>query len=302
MTETLGTLSSISYLFGTGAASSTGAFFLNYISPRFMPLTVSCTFLPISFFALILLEHVPEPSKEDIAHRSKRSSMPLKEQWAFFWKFNLGISVFMLLNLCTLLVRNVRDYFAPEIYSYALNTDRVPEETYLGADAFGGVLAMLTLVFLPKVKNHKIAFYLMIGITLLGGILLLGFTFLFHMKIIPGLPWLLSIAAGMWIIYLPINCGALWDRLFAISRIPGTGAFLIYAVDIFGGIGTIVLMVWKLFFHQSDLGSLFVVMTMIVASIVIAGSLVLFGYFYIVFREYSDSAGLEDEEGLLSLR
>jgi hypothetical protein len=286
LTETLATLSSISYLFGTGIAKSTGAFFLNYVSPRFMPLTVSLTFLPISLVALVLLDQVPDPDSKDIAHRSKRSAMPLKDQANFIMKFNIGIITVMLLNLGVLLVRNFRDYFAPEIYFYALQRE-VPEETYLGADVFGGVIAMLSLIFIPKVRNHKIAFYLMTGFTLLGGLILLGFTLLFHWGFVTGLPWLLSLAAGMWLIYLPINSAALWDRLFAITRLPGTGAFLIYAVDILGGIGTIVLMTWKLFFFHGDPGDLFILITMIVGSVVCVGTIVIYGYFCTVFKDYS---------------
>jgi len=304
ITETLGTLSAISYLFGTGAAKSTGAFFLNYISPRFMPLTVACTFLPISIICMILLDMVPEPTREDVAHRSKRSKMSLKDQFSFMWTFNLGIFVLMVLNLCTLLVRNFRDYFAPEIYQYGLKTG-VPEETYLAADAFGGAIAILTGIFLPKVARHKVAFFIMIGLTLLGGLILVGFTFMFEYSILPGLPWLLSIAAGMWIVYLPINSGAMWDRLFAISRIHGTDSFLIYAVDILGGVGTIVLMFWKLFFFHSDPGSMFVILTMVVGSIVCVGSLILFGYFYLVFKYYPDTGAEirpDDDQDLLNYK
>jgi hypothetical protein len=106
------------------------------------------------------------------------------------------------------------------------------------------VLAILS--FMVKVKNNKKAFAYYHYI-LLAGILTVGLSmYLFQQGSLSPFLWMTVSGFGMYICYIPFN-GIYFDRMIAAFEIKGNVGFLIYIVDSFGYLGSVLILLYKNF-------------------------------------------------------
>lgn len=97
-----------------------------------------------------------------------------------------------------------------------------------------------------KVKNNKKAFAYYHYI-LFAGILTVGLsTYLFQQNALSPFLWMTISGFGMYICYIPFN-GIYFDRMIAAFDIKGNVGFLIYIVDSFGYLGSVLILLYKNF-------------------------------------------------------
>ena len=63
---------------------------------------------------------------------------------------------------------------------------------------------------------------------------------------ISGLVWMQLVSLGLYMGYIPFNC-IFFERMIAVFRIGGNVGFLIYLIDAFGYLGSVLVMLSKEF-------------------------------------------------------
>jgi hypothetical protein len=142
------------------------------------------------------------------------------------------------------ILRDVRDNFAVEIWAE------------LG---FSGQSAILTLAELPValltllglgtlmlVKNNFRALWWNHALTLAGGLLLAGSTYLFQRHALAAEYWMILSGFALFVPYIIFN-GILFDRLLAAFRESGNVGFLMYVADAIGYLGSVLVLLWRNF-------------------------------------------------------
>ena len=89
------------------------------------------------------------------------------------------------------------------------------------------------------IKKNKLAFLISILIIIVGFVVVGVSTFLFKLNILNGYNWMLLVGLGLYMGYIPFN-SLLFDRMIATFRIKGNVGFLIYLLDSFGYLASVI--------------------------------------------------------------
>ncbi|MCC3217337.1 DUF5690 family protein [Chryseobacterium sp. X308] len=245
-TEIIGLFLCSSFVVSSGFTKSVGKFLMDTfpISEFWMPFTAGLVFIiPLVLFGL-LLERIPQPSEEDILLKNKRQPLNSKERKALIQQFFVPIVCIIFLYISLTVLRDFRDNFNREIWdglhfgfdSSIFTLTEIPI----------AVMVLVILSFMVKVKNNKKAFAYYHYI-LFAGILTVGLsTYLFQQGSLSPFLWMTISGFGMYICYIPFN-GIYFDRMIAAFEIKGNVGFLIYIVDSFGYLGSVLILLYKNF-------------------------------------------------------
>lgn len=245
-TEIIGLFLCSSFVVSSGFTKSAGKFLMDTfpISEFWMPFTAGLVFIiPLVLFGL-LLERIPQPSEEDILLKNKRQPLNSKERKALIQQFFVPIVCIIFLYISLTVLRDFRDNFNREIWdglhfgfdSSIFTLTEIPI----------AVMVLVILSFMVKVKNNKKAFAYYHYI-LFAGILTVGLsTYLFQQGSLSPFLWMTISGFGMYICYIPFN-GIYFDRMIAAFEIKGNVGFLIYIVDSFGYLGSVLILLYKNF-------------------------------------------------------
>lgn len=245
-TEIIGLFLCSSFVVSSGFTKSVGKFLMDTfnISEFWMPFFAGLIFiLPLLFFGF-LLKKTPQPSEEDILLKNKRQPLNKSERKELIQQFFVPILCIVFLYVSLTILRDFRDNFNREIwdglhYSFDSSIFTLTEIPI-------AVMVLLILSFMVKVKNNKKAFKYYHYI-LFAGILTVGFsTYLFKNGSISPVFWMVLSGFGMYICYIPFN-GIYFDRMIAAFEIKGNVGFLIYVVDSFGYLGSVLILLYKNF-------------------------------------------------------
>jgi len=280
VSEALGAGLSASYILASGVVKTFGKILIdNGISEFWMPALTGLIFTPIFLLAVWLLSHLPPPSAEDEALRTKRQPMNGKDRLLFFKNFTLGLISLIILHIILTAFRDFRDNFAREIWDAVGYSSMPTIMTFSEIPVAIGVLIALGLVML--IKNNRKAL-LVIQYVMLGGASLIGIsTLLFQLHLINPAVWIILVGLGTYLAYVPFGC-MLFDRLIAAVGTVGTAGFMIYLVDSFGYLGSVIVLLYKNF-GKANLSWLdffinFSYGTSIICSSLFAISIVYFAY------------------------
>lgn len=245
-TEILGVALCSSFIVSSGAVKSVGLMVLNEIqvSENWMPAVTGAFFLiPFLSFAL-LLQRVPKPTKMDIVLRSERKPMTKEDRIKLVRFFLLPIVLLVFFYTCLTALRDFRDNFSREIW------DAVGYQgnalIYTLSEIPIAITVLILLGSLSFVKRNRKAFLYYHYILVLGVVMIGLGTFLFQLKIISPLVWMVLTGFGLYSCYVPFN-GIFFDRMIAVFRINGNAGFLIYIADAFGYLGSIAVLLYKNF-------------------------------------------------------
>jgi hypothetical protein len=246
-TEFMGAILSVNFIFSSGAVKSVGKFFLveKHISEMWMPFCVGCFFiLPMLLFTW-LLNHVPEPTKEDIQIRSERKPMTRKERSAFIAMFLPGIIMIVSTYVLLTGLRDYRDNFANEMWTELGFKDNVA--IFTEAEIPISVIVLICTGLLILAKNNMKAFMINHYIIISGYILAIISTLLFTHHLINPVAWMITVGMGLYLSYVPFNA-IYFERMIATFRIKGNVGFVMYIADAFGYMGSVVVLFSKQFF------------------------------------------------------
>ncbi len=245
-TETIGLFLCSSFVVSSGFTKSVGKFLMDSfnISEFWMPFSTGLIFIiPLLVFGF-LLEKIPQPSKEDILSKNKRQPLNKTERKELIKQFFVPVLCIVLLYVSLTILRDFRDNFNREIWDglhYQFDSS-----IFTLTEIPIAVMVLLILSFMVKVKNNKKAFKYYHYI-LFAGILTVGFsTYLFQNGSISPFYWMVLSGFGMYICYIPFN-GIYFDRMIAAFDIKGNVGFLIYVVDSFGYLGSVLILLYKNF-------------------------------------------------------
>lgn len=245
-TEIIGLFLCSSFVVSSGFTKSVGKFLMDTfaVSEFWMPFSSGLIFIiPLLLFGL-LLERIPKPSEEDVMLKSKRQPLNGKERKALVQQFFVPIVCIIFLYICLTVLRDFRDNFNREIWDgLHFNFD---SSIFTLTEIPIAIMVLLILSFMVKVKNNKKAFAYYHYI-LFAGILTVGLsTYLFQQNALSPFLWMTISGFGMYICYIPFN-GIYFDRMIAAFDIKGNVGFLIYIVDSFGYLGSVLILLYKNF-------------------------------------------------------
>jgi len=245
-TEIIGLFLCSSFVVSSGFTKSVGKFLMDTfnISEFWMPFSAGLVFIiPLLFFGF-LLEKIPQPSEEDILLKNKRQPLNKIERKELIQQFFVPILCIIFLYVSLTILRDFRDNFNREIWDglhYQFDSS-----IFTLTEIPIAIMVLLILSCMVKVKNNKKAFAYYHYI-LFAGILTVGFsTYLFQNGSISPFLWMILSGFGMYICYIPFN-GIYFDRMIAAFEIKGNVGFLIYVVDSFGYLGSVLILLYKNF-------------------------------------------------------
>ncbi|OVE55191.1 MULTISPECIES: DUF5690 family protein [Chryseobacterium] len=273
-TEIIGLFLCSSFVVSSGFTKSAGKFLMDTfrISEFWMPFSAGLLFIiPLLIFGL-MLEKLPQPTEEDILLKNKREPLNKAERKKIIQQFLVPMVCITLLYVSLTVLRDFRDNFNREIWDNL--HIRFSSSVFTLTEIPIAVMVLLILGFMVKIKNNRKAFacyhYL-----LFGGILTVGFsTFLFESKVISPFLWMVLSGFGMYLCYIPFN-GMYFDRMIAAFNIKGNVGFLIYLVDSFGYLGSVLILLYKNFGSpQTSWLNFYIRLNYIIVTIVLVSSFI----------------------------
>lgn len=245
-TEIIGLFLCSSFVVSSGFTKSVGKFLMDTfsISEFWMPFSAGLVFIiPLILFG-VLLERIPKPTEEDILLKNKRQPLNGPERKALIQQFFVPIVCIIFLYISLTVLRDFRDNFNREIWDgMHFSSD---SSIFTLTEIPIAVMVLIILSFMVKVKNNKKAFACYHYI-LFAGIITVGLsTYLFQKGSLSPFLWMTISGFGMYLCYIPFN-GIYFDRMIAAFDIKGNVGFLIYIVDSFGYLGSVLILLYKNF-------------------------------------------------------
>ncbi|ASW75393.1 membrane protein [Chryseobacterium piperi] len=245
-TEIIGLFLCSSFVVSSGFTKSVGKFIMDTfgVSEFWMPFAAGLVFIiPLIIFGL-LLERIPKPTEEDILLKNKRQPLNKAERKALIRRFFIPVMCITLLYVSLTILRDFRDNFNREIWDDL--SFKFDSSVFTLTEIPIAIMVLLILSLMVKVKNNKKAFAYYHYI-LFAGITTVGLsTYLFQNGGLSPFFWMMISGLGMYLCYIPFN-GIYFDRMIAAFDIKGNVGFLIYFVDSFGYLGSVLILLYKNF-------------------------------------------------------
>lgn len=251
-TEMMGSVLAVSFVFSSGVVKSIGKYLMDewQVSERWMPFFTGGLFIPLLVVAVVLLNQIPPPDKNDIELRALRTPMSKRERKIFFKEFRPGILILVLVYVVLTALRDIRDNFAVEIWA-AMRVNVQPGLLTRTEIPITLVL-LIMMALLVLVKNNKKALYLYHWIIIAGLGLAIGSTLMMQLNLITPFLWVVCTGTGIYMGYIPFNC-LLFDRLISTFKSAGNVGFLMYLADSFGYLGSVMIIAIKQFGMLQDM-------------------------------------------------
>ncbi|MEM9861448.1 MAG: DUF5690 family protein [Myxococcota bacterium] len=234
---------STSFILASGVVKDVGrALVAAGLPPDTMPAAVGLLFLPVYVGAVLWLDRLPPPSAEDEAERARRVPMDTAARRAFVRRFLPGLVLLFSAYLALTAYRDFRDLYGAEIFEglgYG-NEPAIFTATELPV-AFGVLLVVGSMAL---IKSSRRALMVLMTVMSAGIALIAVSTWLLRSDTIDGATWMVATGLGAYLAYVPFG-SALFERLVAATRTPGTAVFAIYIADALGYTGSFALQVGR---------------------------------------------------------
>jgi hypothetical protein len=245
-TEILVTGLTTTQVFSSGFVKSTGQFFIHQLSvaDRWMPFAVGISFFPLLLLAVWMLEQLPQQDKQDIALKSQRGPMSVRERKAFVRNFSGGLFIFMLSYILMTAFRDFRDNFAAEIWAGLGFSGQ--SSLFTLTEIPVSVIILLMMILLQRIRHNMRAFLLIHLMGTVGAALLFFGTIVYTMGWISPVAWISITGVGLYIAYVPANT-IFFERMIAVFKYPGNAGFVVIMADFYGYCGSLGVLFYKNF-------------------------------------------------------
>ena len=238
-TDFIGAAMGASIIVSSGFAKSVGKWLQLYfhITDMWLPFCTGLLFIIPIIILVYLLEQIPEPTPEEIEFKTKRLPMSNKERIHFFKTFMPGIISFIFIYLVLTLFRDLRDNFAADIWSnlgYSNNAN-----VFTNSELPIAIIVLTIIASMILIKNNSLVFLITQYMIIIGFIIVLLSSFLFQYHLLNGFYWMLLVGLGLYIAYTPFN-SIMFDRMIATFKLKGNVGFLIYLMDSFGYLASVI--------------------------------------------------------------
>lgn len=245
-TEMLGAGLCITFILSSGVVKAVGNFLIVnlQINQFWMPFATGLLFVPLLLISVWMMSKIPPPTAADEAHRTRRVPMDKTERRRFFVTFAPGIVAITVIYIALTVIRDLRDNFAVEIWSALGYADQ--PHVLLVAEIPVALFVVFSIGLMMFIKNNRIGFYSNYFIFILSGTSLLLITFLFQIRVLGPTIWMISIGAALYLAYIAFHTFLL-ERFIALFRYRSNIGFLMYIVDSFGYLGSVLVLFVKNF-------------------------------------------------------
>lgn len=244
VSEILGAGLSASYIVASGVVKTIGRWVMVDwgVSEQAMPVVVGLLFFPAMLVFVWLLSHMPKPTAEDEAMRTKREPMNRERRMRFLKAYWPGLLALTALYFFLTAYRSVRDDFAVNIWN-SLGYSGQPEIMSVSElPIAAGVL--VALAFLYRIRSNRTAL-VAVHLLMAFGTALVGLATLGHAAgLIGPAAWMILVGLGLYLAYVPFGC-MLFDRLIAAVGFIATAGFMIYVTDAVGYLGYVIVVFFK---------------------------------------------------------
>ena len=277
-TEILGVVLCSSFIISSGVVKSVGKYTMDVLQVNefWMPFVTGAFFiLPLLGFA-ILLERLPQPTKEDLASRTQRKPLTKSERLQLYKEFSIPLTLIVIFYIFITGIRDFRDNFAREIWDILGYSDSIG--IYSFSEIPIAIVVLIIMALIGSVQNNYKAFAYYHITLFVGGCLIVASTGLFQLEMIHPIVWMIISGFGMYVCYIPFQ-GLFFDRMIATFKIKGNAGFLIYIADAFGYLGSVLILLYKNF-GKGDISyvSFFTYMVYVIA--IMAISIAILSYLF----------------------
>jgi sugar phosphate permease len=261
-TELLGAIMASSFIVSSGLVKSSGRLVLDYFhtSEMWMPLVTASLYIPVLILGIYLLKRIHPPALEDEEARTARVPMYDEERKLFIKQFAPGIIFSILIYIALTVFRDMRDNFAVEFWT-TMGYSQTPELLAFSEIPIA-ILIIMIIASMILIKNNKTAFYLIIYLTFICGLLMILSTVAFKASYLNGIAWMMIAGFAMYLPYIGYHT-LYFERWIAHFKYKSNAGFLMSMADTGGYLGsTFVLLFknfatpdigWKSFFEMSAL-------------------------------------------------
>lgn len=245
-TDILASLLGISIVISSGVAKSLGLFTMQtlHISEFWMPAFIGAFALPLLATLGYIMNRLPQPTAEDIATKSQRVPLNGQQRRALFINFMPVLILLLVANLMLVILRNIKEDFLVNII------DMKGHSSWL----FAQVDSIVTLIILALfgvmgfIKSNIKVLVILLSMVVAGTATLSFVSFNYDALQLNTITWLFIQSLSLYIAYLCFQ-SIFFDRFIACFRIKGNVGFFIVTIDFIGYTGTVLVLMFKEFFH-----------------------------------------------------
>ena len=245
-TDILASLLGISIVISSGVAKSLGLFTMQtlHISEFWMPAFIGAFALPLLATLGYIMNRLPQPTAEDIATKSQRVPLNGQQRRALFINFMPVLILLLVANLMLVILRDIKEDFLVNII------DMKGHSSWL----FAQVDSIVTLIILALfgvmgfIKSNIKVLVILLSMVVAGTATLSFVSFNYDALQLNTITWLFIQSLSLYIVYLCFQ-SIFFDRFIACFRIKGNVGFFIVTIDFIGYTGTVLVLMFKEFFH-----------------------------------------------------
>ncbi|MBO9566161.1 MAG: hypothetical protein J7621_25530 [Niastella sp.] len=247
-TDFIGAAMAVSFIFAGGFTRSVALWLRDswQVPEQWLAFTTGLVFaVPLILF-IYLLERVPAPDADDVAERTVRLPMTKEQRLRFLRMFGAGTIMIIITYVFLTIMRDIRDNFMANLWN-ELGYGQKPS-IFTKTETITSIVILAMISLLVGIRKNIRAFRLAHIMVLVGFILAGISSALFLAGIMGGAMWMQLVGLGLYMGYIPFNC-IFFERLIAAFRIAGNVGFLIYLVDAYGYMGSMLVMLSKEIFQ-----------------------------------------------------
>lgn len=244
VTEALAAGVSASMIISSGVVKSIGQTLIQDwgVSEFWMPFLTGALFVVPLLIFVWMLNQIPKPSHDDIAHRSERTPMSGAQRRAFFGRHWFGLVFLLGIYVLLTIMRSIRDDFGIEIWR---------DLGYEGEPAIfaqSELLVMFGVVFVNGaaiwISSNRRAFLSSLGLVGCGFMIVLAAIIGHWQQGLSPLGFMVLTGLGLYIPYVAFHT-TIFERLIAAFRERGNIGFLMYSADAVGYLGYVAIMLMR---------------------------------------------------------
>lgn len=268
-TELLGAIMASSFIVSSGLVKSSGRLVLDYFhtSEMWMPLVTASLYIPVLILGIYLLKRIHPPALEDEEARTARVPMYDEERKLFIKQFAPGIIFSILIYIALTVFRDMRDNFAVEFWT-TMGYSQTPELLAFSEIPIA-ILIIMIIASMILIKNNKTAFYLIIYLTFICGLLMILSTVAFKASYLNGIAWMMISGFAMYLPYIGYHT-LYFERWIAHFKYKSNAGFLMSMADTGGYLGSTFVLLFKNF-ATPDIGwrSFFEMSALIIGTLIL---------------------------------
>ncbi|MCH7688538.1 MAG: hypothetical protein IH899_17965, partial [Planctomycetes bacterium] len=268
-----------SFIVSSGVVKSVGQLLISKfdVTEFWMPFVTGLLFVGPLFLFVWMLNQIPKPSKDDVAHRSERMPMSRAQRWDLFRRHAFGLSCIVAIYILLTIMRSLRDDFAVEIWIQLGEGDKPAIFTQSEMLVAFGVVVINGLAI--RIRSNRLA--------LLGALGLVGCGFVVVLASLTGhaqgwlnpFAFMVLVGMGMYIPYVAFHT-TIFERFIAAFREPGNIGYLMYLADAAGYLGYVAILLIRDFGNiKVDFLTLFIHSSTLIAIASFAVTIMLVAYY-----------------------